>query len=98
MTLTPGGLLRGLAEREWAVVNSVHGQGIDRLAEGLVVEAVAPDGLIEAARLEAEAFVLGVQWHPEWRFWEDPLSRAIFAAFGAAARARVARRPQPHTY
>lgn len=98
VTLAPGGLLYDLAKQERVMVNSVHGQGMDRLAKGLVVEAVAPDGLIEAARLEGEAFVLGVQWHPEWRFWEDTLSLAIFAAFGAAVRARAAQRPQQHIY
>jgi len=74
-------------------VNSLHGQAIDRLAPGLVVEAVALDGTIEAVRLEgAPGFVLGVQWHPEWRLLEHPISRRLFAAFGAACRARAAAR------
>lgn len=88
VSLAPGGLLQrlsgGAAE---IVVNSVHGQGIDRLAPGLTVEATAPDGLVEAVRVAAApGFGLGVQWHPEWRFWEDPVSAALFTAFGAAAR------------
>ena len=67
------------------MVNSLHHQGIDRLAPGLVVEATAPDGQIEAVSMpQAPAFVLGVQWHPEWRWAENPLSRAMFAAFAAA--------------
>jgi len=49
---------------------------------------VAPDGLIEAFRLDrTDAFLLGVQWHPEWDFRDDPLSTAMFRAFGTAARA-----------
>jgi putative glutamine amidotransferase len=64
-------------------VNSLHYQGIDRLGDGLVVEAVAPDGTIEAVR-SAAGFALGVQWHPEFAAMSDPASRAIFAAFGAA--------------
>ena len=63
-------------------------QGIDELGRGLAVEARAPDGQIEAVRVEqAAAFALGVQWHPEWRYWEDSASVALFAAFGAACRA-----------
>lgn len=70
-------------------VNSLHGQAIDRLAEGLVVEALALDGTIEAVSYPAaRGFVLGLQWHPEWRFAENPASVAIFRAFGDACRAR----------
>jgi putative glutamine amidotransferase len=69
-------------------VNSLHGQAIDRLAPGLEVEGVAPDGTIEAVRVAgARGFALAVQWHPEWRYAEDAPSIAIFAAFGAACRA-----------
>ncbi len=88
--LRPGGLLQRLLDgAETVFVNSLHGQGIDRLAPGLAVEAVAEDGTIEAVSVEnAAAFALGVQWHPEWRVLEDPVSRRLFAAFGAAVRAR----------
>ncbi len=69
-------------------VNSAHNQGIDRLAEGLQVEAVAPDGTIEAVSIDgAPGFALGVQWHPEWRASENPAYAAIFQAFGKAVRA-----------
>lgn len=82
-----GGLLMRLTGCASFRVNSLHSQGIDRLAPGLVAEAIAPDGQIEAVTLEnAGAFVLGVQWHPEWRWSENAQSRAIFAAFGAALR------------
>jgi putative glutamine amidotransferase len=67
-------------------VNSVHGQGIDRLANGLRVEARADDGLVEAARSHAHTFVLGVQWHPEWRVTDHPFHHRIFQAFGDACR------------
>jgi putative glutamine amidotransferase len=89
-----GSLLSELAGgAEQAIVNSLHYQGIDRLGDGLVVEATAPDGTIEAIRVDnARGFALGVQWHPEFRTLEDPLSLAIFRRFGDAARARAARR------
>lgn len=85
IAITTGGLLARLSGLSEAMVNSLHHQGIDRLAAGLVVEAVAPDGQIEAVSMpQARGFLLGVQWHPEWAFAENPLSRAIFAGFGAA--------------
>lgn len=74
-------------------VNSVHTQGIDRLAPGLVVEARAPDGLIEAVRVaDAAGFAVGVQWHPEYGGATNPYSRALFEAFGHAVRHRAAGR------
>jgi putative glutamine amidotransferase len=69
-------------------VNSLHGQAIDRPADGLVVEGAAPDGTIEAVRVaSAPGWAFGVQFHPEWHFAHDAPSRAIFAAFGDACRA-----------
>jgi putative glutamine amidotransferase len=91
VALTPGGLFERLAQAREISVNSLHGQGIDRLAPGLVVEATAPDGTIEAVRLATARFIVGVQWHPEYRLEHDPFSRALFAAFGAACRAYAAR-------
>lgn len=74
-------------------VNSLHAQAIDRLAPGLSVEARAPDGTIEAVRVTgARRFAIGVQWHPEWMLESDELARALFRAFGEAARDRVGRR------
>jgi putative glutamine amidotransferase len=81
---SPGGLLARLVGAPEAAVNSLHHQGIDRLASGLVQEAVAPDGQIEAVAGTGPGFLLGVQWHPEWRWAENGVSRAIFKAFGAA--------------
>jgi putative glutamine amidotransferase len=72
-------------------VNSLHGQGVDRVGQGLAVEAVAPDGTIEGLRVrDAASFAIGVQWHPEWRFWENDFSKALFEAFGIAMRRHVA--------
>jgi putative glutamine amidotransferase len=68
----------------------VHNQGIDRLADGLHVEAVAPDGTIEAVSIDdAPGFAIGVQWHPEWRARENPAYAAIFQAFRKALLAWV---------
>jgi putative glutamine amidotransferase len=94
---TPGGLLHSFSGMDGARVNSLHWQGVDMLAPPLAVEATAPDGLVEAFRLDrADSFLLGVQWHPEWDFRDDPLSVVIFRAFGTAARAYHAARTVPH--
>jgi putative glutamine amidotransferase len=91
--LEPGGLLRALSATDRVRVNSLHWQGIARLGEGLLVEARAPDGLVEAFRVEGSArLALAVQWHPEWKVMESALSRALFAAFGAACRDRAGSR------
>jgi len=85
ITIAPDGLLARLSGMGEAMVNSLHHQGVDRLAPGLAIEAEAPDGQIEAvSRPETRGFLLGVQWHPEWRFAENPLNSAIFAGFGAS--------------
>jgi putative glutamine amidotransferase len=85
--LAPRGLLHQLAGCDEIVVNSLHYQAIDRLAPGLAIEAAAPDTTIEAVRVtDSPAFALGVQWHPEFDFRADPVSKAIFVAFGQAVR------------
>jgi putative glutamine amidotransferase len=90
--LTRGGILATLLGQDRIMVNSLHEQGIDRLAPALAVEAVADDGTIEAVSLpNAKGFLLGVQWHPEWRWPENPVSRALFSAFGEAVAAYAAR-------
>ena len=86
------GGLAALLGRGAVRVNSLHGQAIDRLARGLVVEAVAPDGVVEAVRAEGTGFCYGVQWHPERGEAEAMGSAALFGAFGAACRAYAGRR------
>jgi putative glutamine amidotransferase len=82
----------GSAFAQWAggnraFVNSLHGQGIKRLGEGLVAEAHAPDGLVEGVRvMGAPAFAYGVQWHPEWRHEKHPFYERTLQAFAQACR------------
>ena len=93
VNLTDGGLLAGLAGAGSVMVNSLHGQGIKKLADGVTVEAVADDGLIEAFTVDgAPAFTLAVQWHPEWKASSNEFSSAIFRAFGDACRERSGNR------
>lgn len=92
VALTAGGVFEKLAGARELKVNSLHSQGIDRLAKPLFVEAVAPDGQIEAVSLPGARFIVGVQWHPEFRFAENPFSAKLLAAFGAACRSYAAAR------
>jgi putative glutamine amidotransferase len=85
-----GQLSQILNGAEEITVNSIHGQGIDKLGDHLKAEATAPDGLIEAIRVEnAKNFAFAVQWHPEWKVLENDQSQAIFKAFGDACRASL---------
>ncbi|AKT31056.1 gamma-glutamyl-gamma-aminobutyrate hydrolase family protein [Pseudomonas syringae pv. actinidiae] len=88
-----GGLLDSLGLAPGFEVNSLHSQGIDRLAADLRAEALAPDGLVEAVSLPgAPGFVLGVQWHPEWAFRDNPVSLSLFSAFRQACQTYARRR------
>ncbi len=88
-----GGRLAEITGCTEIMVNSLHGQGIDRLGAGLAAEAYAPDGLIEAVSFTgAKTFALAVQWHPEWDVLNIPSYLAIFRAFGEACRTRAAQR------
>lgn len=89
--LTPQGRLAAIAGSGPHLVNSLHGQAIDRTGERVTVEARAPDGVVEAISIaDAPAFALAVQWHPEWPRPVTGINRAIFEAFGTAARDRAA--------
>lgn len=85
--IAPGGQLARILDRDEIMVNSLHGQGIDRLAPGLLAEARAADGLIEAFSVTgAQTLALAVQWHPEWQAAQNPDSLRLFRAFGDACR------------
>jgi putative glutamine amidotransferase len=93
MRTVAGGQLARITGCTEFMVNSLHGQGIDRLGAGLQAEAHASDGLIEAISVVgAKSFALAVQWHPEWKVLDNPPYLAIFRAFSAACQAHAAAR------
>lgn len=95
VNIVPGSCLAEWAGGTQVQVNSLHGQGVNRLAPGLTALAHAPDGLVEAFEVQgAHTFACAVQWHPEWRCWENPFYSAIFKAFGDACQARRRGRPK----
>jgi len=69
-------------------VNGKHHQSVKDLAPDLVVTARAKDGMVEAVELPGKPFIVGVQWHPEGTWRDDPYSRKLFSAFVQAARGR----------
>ena len=96
VTLVPDGLLARLFGRNKIRVNSLHGQGIERLGDRVIVEGVAEDGTIEAIRIaDASSFALGVQWHAEYEAAKNPINRVIFEAFGEAIESQRRRALQP---
>lgn len=90
IALTPDGAFRRLAGSDELTVNSLHWQGVERVAPRLRIEATAPDGTIEAVSVkDAKNFALAVQWHPEYKVLDNDFSAKLFAAFGAAAQQRA---------
>lgn len=88
IAITPGGMLEAILGKRETMVNSIHRQGIAKLAPMLGVEAVAPDGVIEAVSVKgSKSFAFGTQWHPEFKAAENPDSVKLFTAFGDAVRA-----------
>jgi putative glutamine amidotransferase len=92
--VSPGGMLSACVEALEFEVNSVHGQGIDRLAPGLQIEATSLDGLVEAFSWPGTSeFHLCLQWHPEWNALNNPVSVRLFTRFGESCmRYRQAKR------
>jgi putative glutamine amidotransferase len=96
VSLTPLGVMASILGPADIAVNSLHGQGVNQLAKGLAVEARAADGLVEAFSVAgAPGFTLALQWHPEWRITENPVSMKLFGAFGLACRDHLAARVRP---
>jgi len=92
-----GGVFAGLLGKNRTLVNSVHWQGIDRLADRLVAEGRAEDGVVEAVSVkDYPAFAIGTQWHPEYRAMENEDSVKLFKAFGEAARKYAEQRRGGH--
>ncbi|MEO0915653.1 MAG: gamma-glutamyl-gamma-aminobutyrate hydrolase family protein [Pseudomonadota bacterium] len=85
VTLTEGGVFHQIFGKPVVLTNTLHGQGIKETGERITVDGRAPDGTEEAIYVEgAPGFALGVQWHPEYKADEDPVSRPLFEAFGQA--------------
>lgn len=78
--LQSGGILSAFPEKHWQV-NSLHQQCVGEIGQGLKVEALAPDGMIEGLSVPTHRFMLGVQWHPEFNSTKNPLSKFIFSRF-----------------
>lgn len=85
VTLARGGVFEKVFGATQVMTNTLHGQGIRTPGARIVIDGTAPDGTPEAVYVrDAPGFTLSVQWHPEWNAVNDPVSRALFSAFGGA--------------
>lgn len=85
VTFGDGGVFHRLMGAKEVMTNTLHGQGINRAGAGVIIDGYAPDGTPEAIYVkDAPGFTLSVQWHPEWDAANDPVSRPLYRAFGAA--------------
>lgn len=88
VSFTHDGVFHRLMGAPEVMTNTLHGQGIKTSGPRVVIDGTAPDGTPEAIYIDgAPGFTLSVQWHPEYRAAEDPVSRPLFAAFGEAVHA-----------
>ncbi|MCC5983746.1 MAG: gamma-glutamyl-gamma-aminobutyrate hydrolase family protein [Rhodobacteraceae bacterium] len=85
---TEDGVFHRLLGAAEVMTNTLHGQGVKTPGARIVIDGWAPDDTPEALFVrDAPGFTLSVQWHPEWNAAQDPVSRPLFRAFGAAVRA-----------
>ncbi|ARO14794.1 gamma-glutamyl-gamma-aminobutyrate hydrolase [Ketogulonicigenium robustum] len=85
VTLSKGGLFAQMLGAEEVMTNTLHGQGIKTPGARIRVDGLADDGTPEAIYVDgAPGFTMSVQWHPEWRATQDPVSHALFSSFGDA--------------
>lgn len=97
VTFSEGGPFHRLFGATEAMTNTLHGQGIKTAGDRIVIDGHAHDGTPEAIYIDgAPGFALSVQWHPEYKANENPESRALFRAFGDAARAWAAGKRAPY--
>ena len=95
VTFSEGGVFHKLFGAQEVMTNTLHGQGIKRPGDRVVVDGHAPDGTPEALYIkDAPGFTLSVQWHPEYNAAHDPVSRPLFEAFGEAVRAFASSRSE----
>ena len=83
VSVVAGTLLHRITQTGEMAVNSAHHQAVKETGPGIVVNARAPDGVIEGIEDPSRRFCLGVEWHPEYAI--DPGDERLFAAFVAAA-------------
>lgn len=97
VTITKGGFLERVLGKSETMVNTIHRQGVKTLGDGLNIEAVAPDGVIEAVSVQgAKTFAFGTQWHPEYKAAQNPDSVKLFNAFGVAVRTHARQRNETY--
>jgi putative glutamine amidotransferase len=80
-----GGYFSELIKKDSCLVNSLHGQAVDKIADNLKIEAISDDGIVEALSIpDHPSFAVGVQWHAEYEPEKNDLNRCLFREFGKA--------------
>ncbi len=87
VAILEGSQLHRITGETLVPVNSAHHQAVKDVPANIIVDAVAPDGVIEGIEDPSRAFCIGVQWHPEFHI--SPADERLFAAFVDAARMRA---------
>jgi putative glutamine amidotransferase len=90
IAITPGGMLERILGKRETTINSVHRQGVKKLAPGLIVEATAPTGDRGGIRQRRRKLRLRAQWHPEYKARDNPDLVKLSTAFGDAVRKHAA--------
>jgi putative glutamine amidotransferase len=86
VTVERGTTLHHIVKSPRIKVNSSHHQSVKTIGAGLVVNATAEDGVIEGLEAPAHRFLVAVQWHPEFLYTTDAVSRKLFERLLAASR------------
>jgi putative glutamine amidotransferase len=86
VTILPGTKMADICQKSAISVNSMHHQAVRDLASGCIASAVASDGLVEALEMPDYPFLVGVQWHPEYLWKQDPAAASLFQHFIEACR------------
>jgi len=90
--IAEGSLIGRLAGHLDVEVNSYHHQSVENVGRNLRAVAYAPDGVVEAVEDTTGRFIVGVQWHPERGWKDDPFAKSLFTAFIDQARLRYNQR------
>ena len=84
--VVPETLLAKIAGTDTLNVNSMHHQAVRKTAPGLIASGYSSDGLVECVEKSDYPFLIGVQWHPEYLWEQDPAMERLFSMFVDAAR------------
>ena len=84
--IEPYTLLHEVLKVERMTVNTAHNEALKTIPETVIVNARAPDGIVEGVELQQYRFAIGVQWHPEFFINVEGPNLRLFQAFLSACK------------